>query len=81
MPLPLEGWCAETWTAALTKRPGAVSRYVSQARKKVLSDDYTFLVVWEKIGKSVPGDPQKKVNHHDLHLDKLYDWGESKPAL
>jgi hypothetical protein len=80
MPLPLEGWGAGTWTGALAKSPSAVSKYISQARKKVLSEDYTFLLAWEKIGKSVPVGPRKKVNHRDLHLDKLYNGDKSKPA-
>src|SRR5208337_1288091 len=79
-PLPLESWGASKWVEALRKKPSVVSKYISQARKKVLSEDYTFLLAWEKIGKSAPGDPRKKVDHRDLHLDKLYDGDESKPA-
>jgi hypothetical protein len=80
MPLPLEGWGVGTWTEALEKNRSAVSKYISQARKKVLSEEYTFLLAWEKIGESVPVGPAKKVQHRDLHLDKLYDGGEPKPA-
>lgn len=80
MPLPLESWAAGTWTEALAKSRSAVSKYISQARNKVLSEDYTLLLAWEKIGKSVLGGPRKKVNHRDLHLDKLYDGDESNPA-
>jgi hypothetical protein len=76
MPLPLEGWGVRTWTEALAKSPSAVSKYISQARKKVLSEDYTFLLVWEKIGKSFPGGPRTKAEHRDLHLDKLYEVDE-----
>lgn len=80
MPLPLESWGVGTWTAALEKNRSAVSKYISQARKKVLSEEYTFLLAWKKIGERVPVAPPKKVRHRDLHLDKLYDRGEPKPA-
>jgi len=80
MPLPLESWGVGTWTKALAESRSAVSKYISQARNKVLSEDYTFLLAWEKIGKSVPGGARKKVDHRDLRLDKLYGGGEPKPA-
>jgi hypothetical protein len=79
MPLPLESWGATSWVVALEKSPSAVSKYISEARNKVLSKDYTFLLAWEKIGKSLPGGLKGNVNHRDLHLDKLYDRGEPKP--
>jgi hypothetical protein len=73
MPLPLESWGATRWAEAIRKKSSAVSKYISLARKMVLSDDFTFLLAWERIGKSIPGGPRKKVNHRDLHLDKLYE--------
>jgi len=79
-PLPLGSWGTETWVEALRIKPSAVSKYISQARNKVLSKDYTFLLAWEKIGKSAPGGPKIKVKHCDLHLDKLYGCDEPKPA-
>jgi hypothetical protein len=80
MPLPLESWGTKSWVEALGKKPRAVSKYMSQARDKVLSEDYTFLLAWERIGKSAPGGPKRKVKHRDLHLDKLYGCDEPKPA-
>ena len=79
-PLPLESWGTQTWVEALQRNPSAVSKYISCRRKEVLSKDYTFLLAWERIGKSGPGRPKKDVNHRDLHLDKLYDWGGPKSA-
>jgi hypothetical protein len=79
MPLPMESWGTTSWVEALEKSPSAVSKYISEARNKVLSKDYTFLLAWKKIGKSPPGGSKRTVNHRDLHLDKLYDRGEPKP--
>jgi hypothetical protein len=78
MPLPLPGWGACTWIRALDKSPSAVSKYISAARKKVLSQDYIFLTVWKNIGKKSIGKKSsgisnKRITHRDLHLDKLYD--------
>jgi hypothetical protein len=73
MPLPLKSWGATSWSEAIRKKSSAVSKYISVSRKMVLSDEFTFLLAWERTGKSVPGGPRKKVDHRDLHLDKLYE--------
>ena len=79
MPLPLPSWGAKDWAEALRKKPSAVSKYISDARKTVLSEDYTFLLGWERIGKRVSSAGTKKaVNHRDLHLDKIYESDEIK---
>jgi hypothetical protein len=59
----------------------AVSKKISEVRKRVLSADYTFLLAWKNIGKSAPplGSP-KKVDHRAYHFDRLYDAGETEPA-
>lgn len=73
MPLPLATWATESWVQALENCSSAVSKYISEARKMVLSDDYTFLLAWKRIAKSVPGGPRNSVDHRGLHMDKLYD--------
>ncbi len=79
MPLPLASWGAKSWAEALHNKPSAVSKYISEARNTVLSEDYTFLLAWAKIGKSVPSSgPKKDVDHRDLHLDKIYNRNETK---
>jgi len=79
MPHPLASWGANGWGNALRNRPSAVSKYISEARKTVLSDDYTFLLAWKRIGESVPRSPSKSVDHRNLHLDKI-DWDRGKRA-
>lgn len=73
MPLPLASWGENSWENALRNRSSAVSKYISEARKTVLSDDYTFLLAWKRIRESAENSPRRSVDHRDLHLDKI-DW-------
>jgi len=73
LPLPPKSWGTHSWVTALKTRPSVVSKYISGARETVLSDDYTFLLAWERIRKGAPSGISKSVDHRNLHLDKI-DW-------
>jgi len=82
IPYPSENWKLERrkqtygwWVEAIDKKPSAVKKFITDTRKLVASDDYTFLLAWRKFEQPKPASdrPQKKVRHRDLGLDKLYD--------
>jgi hypothetical protein len=75
IPYPLESWKKRWWVDALKEKPSAVSKYITVTRNLVSSEEYTFLLAWERFGKPKPASDKAKkpVRHRDLGLDKLYD--------
>ncbi len=83
MPLPLERWRSESWVIAFKNKPQAVSKYISQVRKMVLSENYTMLLALRRSRGREANTARSptRVKGRSLGLDQIYDEEVSQQTI